>query len=229
MWGNLDIRVRILIVFGIILSLPFFNHLNTFLVLLGLAFILFFISGINIKNFFRSFTYIVPFLLIPLLLVPFYNSGYTGAFIIILKFLVSYMLLYILIFNSSESEILYGLRKLGFPKIFIDVMSIFFRYMSHLKEKSRKKLIAQKSRLFELRSILKRKDSYGLSAVITSLLMDSFNRTERIYIAMLSRGYSGELYYRDFKKLNGRDVSALFIFVIFLVFLFVLDRRGFII
>jgi len=226
MWGILDIRIRILIVFGIIFLLPFFHNLETFLVILGLSFVLLFISGINIKSFFRSFTYIVPFLLIPLLLVPFYNSGYTRAFIIILKFVISYMLLYILIFNSSESEMLYGLRKLGFPKIFIDIMSIFFRYIDLLTDKSKRKLIAQKSRLFELRSILKRKNSYSLSAVITSLLMDSFNRTERIYIAMLSRGYKGELYYKDFKKLNGRDVTVLFMFVIFLVFLFILDRRG---
>jgi cobalt/nickel transport system permease protein len=105
-------------------------------------------------------------------------------------------------------DVLRALQALHMPKIIVALLSFMYRYLFILVDEAQRLLRARDCRAAALNgsgggSVLWRAQVTG--RLVGTLFLRSFERSERIYVAMLSRGYSGELRSLRTPALNQRD------------------------
>ncbi|MFZ2654268.1 MAG: cobalt ECF transporter T component CbiQ [Victivallales bacterium] len=144
------------------------------------------------------------------------NAGMISASVIVLKGLVSVAAVLTLVELISFNSICESLLRIGVPEVFTTQLMLVYRYAFLLSDEAQ---CLNKAR--ELRSFGKRGRELSIfSRIIGSLLVRSVARSERVYKAMLARGYSGTLTYREDKGISTSDIA----FAIFACLLFLLVR-----
>jgi len=117
-------------------------------------------------------------------------DGLWVAFGILAKSTLGVMVSIILSASTSSRELLASLEKLRVPATLIQITSFMFRYTAVVLDEMNRMKIARISRGFEPRGIL---DWRILGQSIGALFIRSYERGERVHLAMLSRGYDGNL------------------------------------
>jgi len=130
------------------------------------------------------------------------TAGMISAAVIVLKALVSVAAVLTLVELLSFNVICESLLRMGVPEVFTTQLMLVYRYAFLLTEEAQ---ALDKAR--ELRSF----DGKGrgvavVSKMLGSLLVRSVSRSDRVYKAMLARGYSGTLTYGDDKGIGAADV-----------------------
>jgi cobalt/nickel transport system permease protein len=125
-------------------------------------------------------------------------AGLHQALSIIIKSFVSVQFAALLIMTTSFGEIMTALRAFGIPKVMISVMTMMWRYLDVILDEARRMMQARAARS-SCSSMGSRKMGGNLHfrAMVTgsmagSLFIRSLERSERIYQAMLARGYNGD-------------------------------------
>ncbi len=182
------------------------------IVLVLMALIIIFKIGIPIKFYFKIMSIPIAFLAMGILTVLFnivdVNSEIIFQFALFKKhlgitysslnsagnlFLVSLSsvsCLYFLSLSTPVVDIISVLRKLKIPKLFIELMSLVYRFIFVLIDTGEKIYTSQNSRLGYSKLGLKFK-STGLLASV--LFVRSFKRSNDLYLALESRCYDGEI------------------------------------
>jgi len=97
------------------------------------------------------------------------------------------------IFGSSRFDIsMIALQHLKCPKVLVQMTLFTYRYTFVFLEEMKRMQVAMRARGFVLKT-----DMYTLRTMgnfVGTLLVRSFERTERVYNAMLSKGYQGEFH-----------------------------------
>jgi cobalt/nickel transport system permease protein len=128
-------------------------------------------------------------------------DGLWVAFGILAKSTLGVMVSIILSASTSSRELLASLEKLRVPATLIQITSFMFRYTAVVLDEMNRMKIARISRGFEPRGIL---DWRILGQSIGALFIRSYERGERVHLAMLSRGYDGNLSLNNSSKSSGR-------------------------
>lgn len=127
-----------------------------------------------------------------LLGIPFAWEGLRLSVIIVIKALAIVITAYA-IFGSSRFDVsMIALQRLKCPKIIVQMLLFTYRYIFVLISEMRRMDTAMSARGF-----VKKFDMNTLKTMgnfVGTLLVRSFERTERIYKAMLSKGYQGEFH-----------------------------------
>jgi len=152
---------------------------------------------------------IFPFVVMAVVFVPFFKQGqeaigfdigawhiavtYEGLSVLINVIIKSWLCILCLIVLSSSTkfeELLHGMYRLKVPQIFVQITSFMYRYMFVLADQAMRMQMARDSRNFGLNrsNIFK-----TMGNMIGMLFIRSYERAERIYAAMLSRGYNGDI------------------------------------
>ena len=167
-----------------------------------------------------------PFVLIIGMFNPFldhskiynFNSFYiTGGWIsflsIIIRFLLTVSVSFILIAVTGFYHICIALNKIGIPAVFSLQLMLMYRYIFLLIEESIRLIHAYKLRSFNDKIKLK----YFIY-IISHLLIRTIDRAENIYNAMLSRGFDGKLKIINDKKINYKDIIFLIFWTLYFIF-----------
>lgn len=124
--------------------------------------------------------------------LPFAWEGVRFAALIVLKALAIVLTAYA-IFGSSRFDVsMLALQRLKCPKIIVQMLLFTYRYVFVFIAEMQRMEVAMRARGF-----VKRTDRKTLRIVgnfVATLLIRSFERTERVYKAMLSKGYQGEFH-----------------------------------
>ncbi len=114
--------------------------------------------------------------------------GLTILASVTIKVFLSLVLLNLLIITTSISDILQALLALNFPPLLVAIMSSMYRYIYVFK---REFLAMQRAAIS--RNLMLNKQAYRtvIGNIIGSLFVRTYERGERIYQAMLARGYQG--------------------------------------
>lgn len=116
--------------------------------------------------------------------------GLYGAWNIVAKGTLGVLVSTVLAGTTATRDLLGGLQRLRVPDLLIQIMSFMVRYAVVVSDQMRRMRIARESRAFTARHI-------GHAKVIArsgaALFIRSYERGERVHLAMLSRGYSGSL------------------------------------
>jgi cobalt/nickel transport system permease protein len=167
---------------------------------------------------------VFPFVLLVAIFIPFFKSGevagsynvwlwqvsvtYDGLLIlanVVVKAWLSILSLILLSATTKFTELLKGLRQLGVPEIIVLILSFMYRYVFILVDEVMRMRRARDSRNFggsrlhQLRTI---------GNMIGTLFIRSYERGERIYAAMLSRGFDSNV--RSLRQLSFKRVDAYF-------------------
>lgn len=114
--------------------------------------------------------------------------------------------------TSSVSDLLWGLERVRVPRIIVATVGFMVRYLFVLVDEALRMLRARASRSPRLEGVRTPGIFWqGRTAgmMVGSLFLRSLERSERVYAAMLSRGYDGRLRMLEPSKIESRDWAAL--------------------
>jgi cobalt/nickel transport system permease protein len=109
---------------------------------------------------------------------------------VVVKSWLCILCLIILSSSTKFEELLHGMSRLKVPQVFVQITSFMYRYMFVIADQTMRMQMARDSRNFGMnRSNIFR----TMGNMVGMLFIRSYERAERIYAAMLSRGYNGEI------------------------------------
>lgn len=122
--------------------------------------------------------------------------------------------------TTSFPDMAHGLRHLKVPLILIAVLSFMYRYLFVLSEEAERLLQARSARSARLpgskpTSVLWRAKNAG--NMVGQLFLRSYERSDRVYHAMVARGFEGEFLTFNPHVMVGRDWIALLFVLVMLV------------
>jgi cobalt/nickel transport system permease protein len=143
---------------------------------------------------FVIFAVLMPFLArgerIELLGLPMSVDGLWSAWNVLAKATLGVVCSILLAATTPLRDLLLGLERLRMPALIVQIMSFMIRYSDVIADEMRRMRIARESRGFVAR------DLRQLPAVARSagaLFIRTYERGERVHLAMVSRGYTGRM------------------------------------
>lgn len=151
---------------------------------------------------------IVPFVVLAGLAAP-WHGGFDAAWLrlLFLRSLLCLVLLVLLTNTTPFPELLRALRRLGCPRILVLNLGFLYRYLFVLTEEVLRMRQARDSRRTGRAPIVS--ELRLLAAMLGTLMLRSFERAERMYQAMLARGFAGEFPVLAPRRFSIRDVIFL--------------------
>lgn len=124
--------------------------------------------------------------------IPFAWEGLRLATLIFIKAIAIVMTTYA-IFGSARFDIsMIALQHLKCPKVIVQMLLFTYRYIFVFVEEMKRMDTAMRCRGFVMKTDLN--TLYVMGNFVGTLLVRSFERTTRVYKAMLSKGYQGEFH-----------------------------------
>jgi cobalt/nickel transport system permease protein len=117
------------------------------------------------------------------------SAGLLSFLSILLKFALTVSATLLLIATTSFPGVCHALRQLRFPALFVSQLQFLYRYLFVLMEEAMRIIRARDMRSFGKRGA-------GMKVfvrLIGILFLRTVDRAERIYYAMLSRGFQGDI------------------------------------
>ena len=202
-----DARFKIAGLFTLIFCISLIHSVLAAILALATAWTLLAFSALP-REFVRSGTRFAILLLLPMLVilplsypevdargthdVLFSLSGFRVAITIVVK-AVAMVLISYTIFGTSRFDVsMVALQHLRCPSVIVQMLLFSYRYVFVFLSELQRMDIAMRARGFIARSNTATLRTYG--HFIGSLLVRSFERTERIFKAMLSKGYTGKFH-----------------------------------
>ncbi|OKK16743.1 cobalt ABC transporter permease [Streptomyces sp. CB00455] len=143
---------------------------------------------------FVAFAFLMPFVAegerVDVLGLSLSVSGLWGAWNVLAKGTLGVAASVLLASTTELRALLLGLQRLKLPPLLVQIASFMIRYGDVIGGELRRMSVARRSRGFEARGIR----HWGvLAKTAGALFIRSYERGERVYLAMVSRGYAGSM------------------------------------
>jgi cobalt/nickel transport system permease protein len=92
--------------------------------------------------------------------------------------------------TTSFPDVLHGLERLRMPRLLIVIAAFMYRYVFVIADEARRMRSALAARAYRPRRATQ---VAALGRMVTALFLRSYDRGERVYLAMLARGYRGAM------------------------------------
>lgn len=215
---RLDPRAKLITTLIFIISVVSFNRYTI------IAFVPFFIypvvmisaGGLPAGYFLKKIIQVSPFAVLIGIFNPFIDKqiilhlgtiGISGGWISFLSIIIRFMLTVtsalILISLTGFNTVCEALNRLGVPRPFVVQLLFFYRYIFVLVDEAERMERARSLRSFNPRS----RPFRIFISIIGHLLLRSYDRAERIYLAMRCRGFEGHIPMLRELKFHGRDLG----------------------
>lgn len=119
-----------------------------------------------------------------------YRESLLAAAAIVIKGTLGVLSAVVLSTSTTARELLRGLEKLHLPKLMVQIAAFMLRYVNVINDEMERMKVARESRGFIATGM---KDWKVLATAASALFIRSYERGERVHLAMLSRGYTGVL------------------------------------
>ncbi len=212
-FGRLETRLKIISIFTLVVI---FSTLKSPLYLAGgtvFLLVLAAIIGVSLTTLLKRFVWLIPFAGIMIILFPFITpgkplftlatpffsatateAGLIKAGFLALRVLNATLAVSLLVLTTPLQELLHGFQQLKVPGIMVNLIAFTLRYFEVLADEVRRMKLARKARGFQSGSnLLHWHTMKTLGLLLGTLFVRSAERGERIFYAMLARGYRGEV------------------------------------
>jgi cobalt/nickel transport system permease protein len=223
---QLDPRAKLVGFVGftvVVVSTPA-NALWAFALYAAILLFLLGLSRLPLRYVARRALIVVPFVLVVAVFLPFLPAQSAGRISlgglqvsgqgllvlwnVTVKALLGVLSMIVLVSTTSFSELIAGMEGLHVPRIFTLIASFMYRYSFLFIEEYKRMRRAMESRNYRARWL---GDAPMLGHVLSALFLRSYSRGERVYVAMVSRGYEGSM--RSTTQLAFRTADAVFLVV----------------
>ncbi len=188
--------------------------------------------GLSVRELIRRTAHLLPFIILmalPIILgggFPLKRDRILLATLLALKSLSGLYIMFILFFSQSIPKLLNALSYMKIPDVFMSIMFLTLRYIFILGEKLRNMYKALISRLFK--PALDRKTFNAMGGVVGGILIKSFDTSDIVYKAMISRGFNGKMPVSKPEEIKLSDLLKSGIILIVIIFILILERRWFV-
>ncbi len=117
-------------------------------------------------------------------------EGLWGAWNILVKATLGAATMMLLASTTPITSILHGLQKLRVPSVIVAIAGFMIRYADVIASEMRRMKVGRQSRGYEPRVLWQAR---ALASSAGTLFIRSYERGERVHLAMMSRGYSGTM------------------------------------
>lgn len=148
---------------------------------------------------------------LPLLGWPITAQGLGAATYLITRVETSASLALLLILTTPWAQLLKAMRVLRVPVVFVVILGMTYRYIFLMLQTAQDMFESRQSRMVGTLDGPDRRRLAGASVGV--LLGKSVQLSSDVYMAMVSRGYRGEVYTLDDFQIQGRDWVALAAFL----------------
>jgi cobalt/nickel transport system permease protein len=124
------------------------------------------------------------------------GEGIRTVATITLKSWISVQAATLLVFSTPFHDLLEGLARLKLPKLMVAIISLMYRYLAVLTGEASRMMRARSSRMASSEDGKRPGwvwQAKVVGSMVGSLFIRSYERSERVYLAMQSRGYSGHI------------------------------------
>ena len=223
---QLDPRTKfittLLFILAVVLTPP--NRWLAFALYLIIIAVLILLSTVPIGYVLKRSLVIMPFVVMIAIFIPFFKEGeiagsyniwlwqvtvtYSGLQVlinIVIKAWLSILSLILLTSTTKMTNLLNGLEQLRMPRVMVMILSFMYRYLFILVDEVMRMRQARDSRnfgggrLWQLRTI---------GNMLGTLFIRSYERGERVYAAMVARGFNGQT--RTLNRLSFTPADAYF-------------------
>ena len=133
------------------------------------------------------------------------SAGWISMLTMMLKGIYSVLAAYLLIATTSIEEICHALRLLHVPKEMVTVILLTYRYLLILGKEADRIMTA-----YSLRAPSQKGLNYKVwGSLVGQWMLRSFDRAERIYEAMVLRGFRGE--FPEYQSYHAKRVGVLYL------------------
>ena len=150
------------------------------------------LSRATVEIPFVLFAFLMPFFgtgeKFELLGLSLYREGLLAGAAIIAKGTLGLLVAITLSGSTKAREIIGGLEILRLPALMVQIATFMLRYVNVVSDEMERMKVARQSRGFEAKGIA---DWKILTQAAGALFIRSYERGERVHLAMLSRGYVG--------------------------------------
>jgi cobalt/nickel transport system permease protein len=148
---------------------------------------------------------------VPLVGWPISEPGLVRFASILLKSMISVQVAAILLTTTHFTDVVWALGALRVPKVLVATIAFMYRYLFLLADEALRLTRARDARSASLGGGRSHGDSLVFRArttgrMIGNLFVRSFARSERVYQAMVARGYRGEMLQLSHPPIAARDV-----------------------
>jgi cobalt/nickel transport system permease protein len=134
------------------------------------------------------------------------RQGLNGAVIFTMR-VATCVSAVVLLFITTPQQILFkSLRTVGVPKLYVLTMEMAYRYIFLLMDLVRELYVAKKARTIRARGMFDEQKWVGGRMGYT--LIRSLDMSEKVHMAMMSRGFSGDVHIMQEFKMQNRDYIA---------------------
>ncbi|MDD5496110.1 MAG: cobalt ECF transporter T component CbiQ [Candidatus Omnitrophica bacterium] len=152
------------------------------------------------------------------------RQGLSGAVLFVSRVVTAVSFVVLLSITTRHFALLKVLRVFGVPQIFVMTLGMCYRYIYLFLEIIQNTYLAIKSRVGT--SLGYKKGQHIVAWNMSSLWQRSYYLNEEVYLAMLSRGYTGEPKLSEDLKSGARDWAWLIFSVAVSAFLLMAAGRG---
>ncbi len=133
--------------------------------------------------------------------VEVYREGLLAGTSIVVKGTLGVLAAVILSTTTTAREILRGLERLKLPAVMVQIASFMLRYVNVISDEMERMKVARESRGFVATGI---KHWKVLATSAAALFIRSYERGERVHLALLPRGFDGNLPMLETDKVTAR-------------------------
>jgi cobalt/nickel transport system permease protein len=185
---------------------------QAFIAFLALVITASLIAKIEITTLLKRAVIEVPFILFAILMPFFgtgekfsvgpldlYRAGLLAGASIVAKGTLGVLCAVLLSTTTTARELLRGLERLRLPIVMVQIASFTLRYINVISDEMQRMKVARESRGFEATGI---KHWKILATSAAALFIRSYERGERVHLAMLSRGFDGNLPQSELRRVG---------------------------
>lgn len=198
LWQRLDPRVKLICIFSLVAAVVVtpIHHYQKFIAYSSIIILLALISRVKVKYYLLRFIFLLPLLIfLGVSLLVFSQQQWSQKQLILYNLFVKTFLTFcsfgVLVLTVKFHQIIRSLELMRFPKVFTSVLGFAHRYVLLFQQEAGRMIKARKSRSFGKRK--RWRDRKAAAFIIPFFLFRVLERSQRIYIAMLSRGYKDVL------------------------------------
>jgi cobalt/nickel transport system permease protein len=192
-----------------------FRFSSFFFILLSIA--VFF--RVPLLLLFKRSLVIIPFVVVVAVFLPFFGGGETVEVFnlqlsveglerfkdVVMKGFLSVFCASLLVETTEFQALLKGFEKLKMPTIMVILISFTYRYFTVILDEAKRMKRARDTRSTGGTFVWQMKT---LGSILGQLFVRSYERSERVYQAMVMRGFAGEVKILDTLQLTGMDIVA---------------------
>lgn len=224
---KLDPRVKLVALVGFVALSSLLTSWVSLTFAAGFLLVLTVLARLNLRALSSRLLWILPFAGVMILFFPFITAGesvfrwqwgmltltatregFEHALMLSLRVFTAALAVSLLVATTGLRRLLGAMSSLGVPAIFIQLVEFTVRYFFVVGDEMRRMQTARTARGFSPgRHLFHRYTFRTLGQTVGILFIRAWERSERVYQAMLARGYTGEIRKEALPPLKRRDLA----------------------